>query len=316
MTEIQTAKGPVDSSRLGRVLMHEHVVVIHPELHQNYPSGWEEQSGVRDSIEKLNEAKTGGVDTIVDMTVIGLGRDVERIARIAKETELNIIVATGVYSYDEVPGPWHYRASDGPDPLVELFVRDITEGSPETGVRAGILKATTDKPGVTPDVDRVLRAIAQAHRQTGVPISTHSDAASQTGLEQQRVFAEEGVDLERVVIGHCGDTNDAAYLEKLIDKGSYIGMDRFGLPKFEDRVDIVATMCERGYADRMVLSHDTAVFQHWVPPASLKMLPDWHFLHVLNDVVPALEERGVTEEQIEQMLINNPRRIFDQQGAY
>src|SRR5205807_2646373 len=114
---------------------------------------------------------------------------------------------------------------------------------------------------------RVLRAVAQAHRQTGVPISTHTHAASRRGLDQQRVFQEEGVDLTRVVIGHSGDTTDAAYLEEIIANGSYIGMDRFGIDAmlpFEDRVGIVATMCERGHADKMVLSHDASCFMDWI----------------------------------------------------
>ena len=146
--------------------------------------------------------------------------------------------------------------------MTDMFVRDITEGIADTGIKAAILKCATDEPGVTPGVERVLRAVAQAHRQTGVPISTHTHAATRRGLEQQRIFAEEGVDLSRVVIGHSGDTTDLDYLEELIANGSYIGMDRFGLDTFlttEERVDTVATMCERGHADKMVLSHDAVV---------------------------------------------------------
>ena len=150
---------------------------------------------------------------------------------------------------------------DGPEIMTDMFVGDITDGIADTDIKAAILKCATDEPGVTPGVERVLRAVAQAHRQTGVPISTHTHAATRRGLEQQRIFTEEGVDLSRVVIGHCGDTTDIGYLEELIDNGSYIGMDRFGLDMFlytEERVNTVATMCERGHADKMVLSHDAS----------------------------------------------------------
>ena len=123
---------------------------------------------------------------------------------------------------------------DGPEIMTDMFVGDITEGIAGTGIKAAILKCATDEPGVTPGVERVLRAVAQAHRQTGVPISTHTHAATRRGLEQQRIFAEEGVDLSRVVIGHCGDTTDIGYLEELIGNGSYIGMDRFGLDTLPD----------------------------------------------------------------------------------
>jgi phosphotriesterase-related protein len=169
-------------------------------------------------------------------------------------------------------------------------------------------------------VERVLRAVAQAHRQTGVPISTHTHAATRRGLEQQRIFADEGVDLSRVIIGHCGDSTDIDYLEELIANGSYIGMDRFGMDlilPFEDRVNTVARMCERGHADKMVLSHDAKCYFDALPDALLPTVaPNWHYLHIHTDVLPALKERGVTEEQITTMLVDNPRRIFDRQGGY
>jgi phosphotriesterase-related protein len=139
-------------------------------------------------------------------------------------------------------------------------------------------------------------------------------------LEQQAIFAEEGVDLSRVVIGHSGDSTDIAYLEELIAAGSYIGMDRFGVDVFlstEERVNTVATMCERGHADRMVLSHDACCYFDAVPDeVRSAALPNWHYLHIHNDVIPALKERGVTDEQLTTMLVDNPRRIFENQGGY
>jgi phosphotriesterase-related protein len=201
-----------------------------------------------------------------------------------------------------------------------MFVNDITQGIAGTDIKAAILKCATDEPGVTPGVERVLRAVAQAHRQTGVPISTHTHAATRRGLEQQRIFAEEGVDLSRVVIGHSGDTTDLEYLEELIGAGSYIGMDRFGVDVFlgfEERVDTVAKMCERGHADKMVLSHDAACLMDWLPEDMVSVvMPNWHYLHIHNDVIPALKERGVTDDQLTTMLVDNPRKIFESQGAY
>ena len=115
------------------------------------------------------------------------------------------------------------------------------------------------------------------------------------------------------------DTTDLDYLEELIANGSYIGMDRFGVDvflPFEDRVNTVARMCEREHAEKMVLSHDAACFMDWVPEELLPALPNWHYLHIHHDVIPALKERGVTDEQLKMMLVDNPRRIFENQGAY
>lgn len=208
----------------------------------------------------------------------------------------------------------------GPEIMTDMFVRDIEQGIADTGIRAGILKCATDAPGVTPGVERVLRAVAQAHRRTGAPISTHTHAGLRRGLEQQRIFEEEGVDLSRVVIGHSGDTTDVGYLEEIIATGSYLGMDRFGIDAilpFEDRVGIVARLCERGHADKMVLSHDANCYFDALPESlSSVALPNWHYLHIHDDVIPALKERGVTDEQLHTMLVDNPRRIFERQGVY
>ena len=152
--------------------------------------------------------------------------------------------------------------------MVNLFVKDITEGIAGTGIKAGVIKCATDRPGITPGVERVLRACAQTHRATGTPITTHTDAASRRGLEQQEIFKSEGVDLDRVVIGHSGDTEDLAYLEELIANGSILGMDRFGIDGLlptEKRVGVIAELCQRGYADRMVLSHDASCYLDWIP---------------------------------------------------
>ncbi|MGI9126172.1 MAG: phosphotriesterase family protein [Mycobacterium sp.] len=322
---IDTVRGPVPAADLGVTLMHEHVFVLSPEIIAYYPEGWgDEAAREQQAVDKLNALKAIGVDTIVDPTVIGLGRYIPRIARIAERTDLQIVVATGVYTYNDVPMFFHFTgpgtALNGPEPMVDIFIRDITEGIAGTGVKAGILKCATDEPGITPGVDRVLRAVAAAHRATGVPITTHTHAHSRRGLEQQRVFAEEGVDLSRVVIGHSGDTTDLDYLEELVAAGSYLGMDRFGVDNilsFDDRVDTVSKMCARGHAAKMVLAHDASCYIDWLPEATLPMvLPNWHYLHIHNDVLPALRERGVTEEQITTMLVDNPRAILSHTGAY
>ena len=324
MASVNTVRGAIESAELGATLMHEHVFVLSAEIMQNFPAAWgDEEKRIQDAIARLNELKSRGVSTIVDLTVIGLGRYIPRIQRIAAETAINIVVATGIYTYNDVPMYFHFQGPGtelgGPEFMVDMFVKDIEEGIAETGVRASILKCATDQPGVTAGVERVLRAVAQAHRRTGVPISTHTHAHTRRGLEQQKIFEQEGVDLSRVVIGHSGDTTDISYLEELIANGSYIGMDRFGIDvllPFEDRVDTVARLCERGHAEKMVLSQDAACFNDWLPENVDQVLPRWNFLHIHNDVIPALKERGVTDEQINAMLVDNPRRIFERQGGY
>jgi phosphotriesterase-related protein len=317
MPQVETARGPIDTADLGRVLMHEHVFVLSTEIQQNYPEDWgDEEERVADAVRRLRELKEAGIDTILDPTAIGLGRYVPRVARIAHQVELNIVVATGLYTFNELPMYYQSRPiADGVDAMTVHFVRDITEGIADTGIKAGVIKCATDEPGVTPGVERTLRACAQAHRQTGCPLTTHTSAAQQRGLDQQRIFKEEGVDLTRVVIGHCGDTDDLAYLEKLLAEGSILGMDRFGIDPLgstEKRVEVVAELCRRGHAAQLVLSHDASCYLDWIageqPPGQW---PNWHYLHISQDVIPALRKSGVSEEQIRIMLVEVPQRFFE-----
>jgi phosphotriesterase-related protein len=320
MSTVNTASGPIDTSALGRVLMHEHVFIISPEMQHNVPEDWgDEDTRLADAEKRLTELKLAGIDTILDPTALGLGRYIPRIATLAARIELNILVATGLYAFDEVPHYWKRRipgsGPNGSDPMVNLFVRDITEGIAGTGVKAAVIKCATDRPGVTPDVERTLRACAKASLATDTPITTHTFAAGKVGLDQQAIFRSEGVDLGRVVIGHCGDSDDYAYLEQLIANGSILGMDRFGIDGYQTtakRVEVVAELCRRGYADRMVLSHDASCYLDWIPgeiPPST--MPHWHYLHISNDVIPALLAAGVTQAQIDTMLTDTPKRFFE-----
>lgn len=319
MKQIATAGGrQVGPDDLGPTLMHEHVFVLDTEIERNYPGRWDEETRVADAIEKLESAYERGVRTIVDLTVVGLGRDVPRVQRVARETRLNIVVATGLYAYDDVPMFFKFRGPgrliDGPELLTEFFVRDLTEGIADTGLRASIIKCATDAQGMTPGVERILRAAARAHRETGAPISTHTHAPTERGSDQLEVFKQEGVDCSKVVIGHSGDSTDLDYLQSLLDEGVYLGMDRFGLDlmlSFEERVDTVAALCERGHASQLVLSHDASSYTHnFEVDAKQRLMPNWHYEHIHTDVLPALRERGVRDDQIHQMLVLNPAAIL------
>lgn len=328
MTPVPTVLGPVDSGDLGRTYMHEHLFVLTADVQQNYPEEWgDEDARVADDVDKLRALAAQGVRTIVDPTVVGLGRYVPRVRRVAEQVpELNVVVATGLYTYDSVPFFFHHRGpalteafgAEVPDPMVDLFVKDLTEGIAGTGVRAGMLKCAIDEPGMTPGVERVMRAVALAHHATGAPITVHTHPASRTGLEARRVLCDEGgVDPARIVLGHSGDTTDCDHLCELADAGFLLGMDRFGINlevSFEQRADTLVEMCRRGYAERMVLSQDAACYIDWIEPAVMPLLPQWHYLHIGDEVLPYVRERGVTDEQVETMLVGNPRRLFELSG--
>ena len=317
MPNVETLRGPIDTSQLGFTLMHEHVFVRSEGVEETFPSIWDEAAEIENARAKLAELPGIGVQTLVDLSVHGLGRDIPRMLKAAGDSPVNVIVATGLYTYDEVP---HYFQNRDVDAMADLFVKDISEGIQGTNVKAAILKCATDQPGVTPGVEKVLRAVARAHRRTGVPISTHTHVGTKRGLDQQKMFAEEGVDLGRVVIGHSGDSEDLDYLKELMKAGSYIGMDRFGVDVYlttDKRVAVIAKLCEQGHAAQMVLSHDASCYFDWFPQEAMRQaVPNWHFKHISEDILPALRSSGVTDEQITQMTVDNPRKIFEAQGTY
>ena len=253
-TTVETALGPVPTSELGPTLMHEHIVTRSPGVQENWPHLWDRAGIVAIAEQKMADLHARGIRAIVDLTTVDLGRDIGLIVDVARRSRVHVVVATGVWWM-----PQRYFSGHGVDEVAALFVRDITEGIGATGVKAAIIKCATDTAGVTPVIENILRASARAQKATGVPISTHTWAAGRTGLAQQAIFAQEGVDLRRVIIGHSGDSDDLDYLRTLMERGSTIGMDRFGLEHFlptAKRVEVIARLAAEGYAPRMVLSHD------------------------------------------------------------
>jgi phosphotriesterase-related protein len=324
MGQVHTVRGPVDAAALGPTLMHEHVFIRTPEIEMNWPTDWDRGAAVAEATVRLTELAEAGIGTIVDLTVPGLGRDVAPILEVAEQVPLHIVVATGYYTYEKLPHYFDGRVaglrSSGIDALDEFFALDVEEGIAGSVAHAGMLKCAVDEPGLTRDVERILRAVGRVHRRTGVPITVHTHAATRRGLEVQRVLSEEGVDLSRVVIGHSGDSTDIEYLTALLDAGSVIGMDRFGVDVYcstADRVETVAKLCELGRAGQMVLSHDASCHFDWYEPELVAGAgPNWHYLHISRDVLPALRQRGVSEDDIDTMLVEVPRRLLDHGPGY
>ena len=317
--EVQTFSGPAAPGDLGTTLIHEHVFVGHPELDLNLPHPeWCEDLAIETAVAGLERLWGLGVRTVVDLTVLGLGRDVARVLRVADRVRVRLVASTGYYTSDVLPayfdthGPG--RLVGGPEPLLELFLRDIEVGIADTGVRAGMLKVVTGQQGITPDVCRVMEAAAAAHLRTGVPITTHTHAPSRNGRDQLAFFVERGVAPDRLVIGHCGDSDDLDYLRELMDAGATIGMDRFGMEHVlpdATRIATVQALLRRGYADRMVLSHDAAYFSRVTPPSwRATHTPHWHMENLSRRVLPALRAGGATEDQLHQMMVRNPARIL------
>jgi phosphotriesterase-related protein len=295
--------------------MHEHIFILQPEALQNYghtwgESYWDEQVRVADAIAKLQAVREAGIRTIVDPTAPGLGRYIPRIQRVNAEVDLNIVVATGVYAFLELPNFLAYRS---PEAIAEFFVRELRVGIDDTGVKAAFLKCAVEQHGLVGDVPRILHAVALAAVETGAPVMVHTNSSERTGLLALEALTTHGVDPRRIVIAHAGDSNDLHYLRELADSGVALGCDRFNIPHFnpdERRVETLLSLLEAGYGDRIHLSHDAACFYDFMvgDPAFADERPD--FLHIWRTILPRLRDAGVTQDQLDELTIANPRRFF------
>jgi phosphotriesterase-related protein len=315
MSTVETVRGPVDVGTLGRTLMHEHILLVEAEALNNYshafgPSYWDEEARVADAVAKLDALRETGIRTLVDPTAPGLGRYLPRIVRINESVELNIIVASGLYAFIGLPNFLTYRS---PEAIAEIFVREIRVGINDTGVRAGFLKCAVEEHGMAGDTPRILAAIAIAAVETGAPVMVHTNAARRTGLLALDALTRAGVDPSRIVIAHMGDSNDMDYLRAVGDSGAWMGLDRFGIDHFNplaDRVRTLVALLEAGYGPQLHLSHDAACFCDFMTGDPNFAGEDPSYLLIGRQVLPALRAAGVTDADIDALLIENPRRFF------
>jgi len=318
---VNTVTGPIRVDALGVTLMHEHVLIGYP--------GWEADTLrpgparaeiVETAVEKIRSMQEIGIQSMLDPCPNDLGRDVGLAAEVAGRTGFNIICATGLYKENEGGfAHWHFVRSigRGVEAMAELFIHELTRGIGDTGVKAGIIKVATGAGKITDYEYDVLSAAAMAAVETGAPITTHTDQGTM-GEEQQAFLLEKGVPAHRIIIGHSCGSSDHDYHMRLLDKGSYLGFDRFGLDILapdEQRIDALVALLQKQQERRIVVSHDSVWCTRGQPfPAEMLAAIDVDKLfnptHFHRNIIPALLARGVSREQIDTMLVDNPRRFF------
>ena len=249
MPTVESVTGPLDAGELGTTLIHEHLRTRDDANAFQFPHLYDEEALYAAGVEAAREALDRGVKTIGEPTAMYLHRDVRFIERVARETGLQAIVCTGIYTYDHLPLFWQSRS---PDVMADAFVHDIEQGIQGTDIKAAFLKCAADEPGVNENVEKVHRACARASLRTGAPIMAHSRPASHTGPRQVEIFLEEGVAPEKIQIAHCGDTDDLGYIEGLLEQGVYVGLDRFGIEMYlpMDAGSTRPRRCSRGATRR------------------------------------------------------------------
>lgn len=312
-TTVQTVLGPIPTTNLGATLSHEHILCA--------PSGHESDSTLTFDYEgellkiiaKMKEVRAVGISTIVDPIPMDLGRKVELMADVATGSGMQIICATGLYFETGwlAAYPTYYRLKRV-DELTQIFVKEITEGIGPRRIRPGVIKCATSENMITENERKALIAAARASRETGTPITTHTQGGTM-GPEQLDIFEAEGVSPQNVTIGHCSDSANLSYLLKIVRRGAYIGFDRIGLEMFSDdeaKAGAIAALVALGYEKQMVLSHDHVGCAHGFR-LQRHDEPKRRFTYIHQELLPRLRAAGISDKAIHTMLVENPRRYFE-----
>ncbi len=319
MKYVQTVTGPLETSKIGFSLMHEHVVASAAGIPENYPElyvkGYYEKA-----LKDLKDLKANGIELIVDTAPYDLGRDPRTLKELAEKSGMNIVATTGFFM-DLSPMLGNYT----PDDLAACMIKDLKKGMSGTDIKAGMIKGVMDMEGPTKGREIQHRAAAIASNETGTPVFMHTLAFKQTARFQLEFLKAEGIDMNRVKVDHCLETTDLDYIKWIADQGVWLGVERLPclhLPHehgvaTETRIKMVKQMIDAGMADQMLLSHDTGVLStmwNTKSPEELEFiesLAPQHWLFIKDYVIVKLLEMGVDETVLNKICYENPRRFFE-----
>jgi phosphotriesterase-related protein len=300
--EVITVLGPVAPENLGITQTHEHLILDAYDHYGDYGFVIDDEDLV---IEEVGEYSRLGGRTLVDVTLDEIGRNPQALARIAKASGLNIVMGCSWYREFAYPA---VVAEKNSNELAEILVREIEVGVGDTGIRAGIIgEIGTGRHFIKPAEERVFRASALAQQKTGVAISTHTTRWGTLALEQIAMLREFGADMDKVIIGHLGDRIGVKHLLPIAAEGVYLEVDNIGYTDYQPewvRADNVAALCKEGFSEKVLLSEDICLLSH------LKYQGGKGYGYLLETFVPMLRERSVSDEQIHQMLVENPARVL------
>jgi phosphotriesterase-related protein len=316
---VLAALGPIDGAQLGRTLVHEHIINVSPGIWRTWPEllGGREAFLDRATADLVQLRQEAGVDTVVDLSSADIGRDAGLLREVSARSGVNIVVCTGHHRHFTLT-----TSMRSVDELTEWFVRELSVGIDGTDTRAGIIKVASDRQGVQPAEERVLRAAGRAHLATAAPIYAHSCAPAGVGNRQADVLEEEGVPLSAVCIGHADDIDHYDYALALAARGCWLGMDRYpggpshlrdAEPRWQDRAEVVARLIADGFIDKVLLSHDHSIGLTVFEPDDVRRYHDDHpdaMLLIHRRVLPYLESRCGRDDLADRLLVDNPRRFL------
>ncbi len=309
MKKINTATGEIDITSLGKVLSHEHIAVYSPSLHNGFGESWIDIKSVAErAIALLKQAKKEClIDTIIDGTPIDIGRNEELLKYVSQESGVNIILSSGMYFCEEA-----FLFRQTPSEFAKHFINECLYGIKGSGIKPNILKCATGASGFTKNNRLLLDTMSIVQRETRLPLYAHNEHRIKTAYEQLKVFEKKHVNLEKVIIGHCSDTDDITYLEDIAKSGCYLGFDRISQNSLEHKAMIIAEMIDRGCENKILLSHDYCVYCDMFGE-NLKNInrEGQHFAAIDKMLIPLIKKYGVSDEKIYKITNINITDLFE-----
>ncbi len=304
MSRLYTTLGDYPADTPGMILPHEHIFVdLGPIAARSYLTA-DVDEVVRVMLPHVQAAQAAGVTTLVECTPVGVGRRVDLVKAVSEAAAFPVVVATGIYREPWVPD-WAHAASEAD--LTAWLVRELSEGIETTGVRAAWIKLSAGDDGISPVEAKILRAAAQAGRETGALIGSHT-IRGRVVRDQLDIIEAAGYRADRFLWIHTQAEPDFALHLEMARRGAWLEYDAIGSDAFADAwfIEHIQRLLEAGFGDRLLLSHDRG----WYDPSKPHGGTQLPYTYLSTTFLPALRASGVDEATITQLTVHNPWRAF------
>lgn len=339
---IRTVQGPIAADDLGITLGHEHLLIDLRGLWEQPPAGRaylvEQEPTLENlgallrnpydsrpnlliddpelSIQELRHYRAAGGQSIVDLTTVGIRPEPEKLRAIAQRSGIQVIAGCGYYRQPLLPAELHERSTEA---IADDLLRWLNEGMYGTSIRAGLMGELGTSSPIYPFEERQLRAAARVQQQTGASINVHPLIWGHEHLRILDILEEEGADLTRVAISHCDELAEPEWHARIAERGAVLSFDTFGSetyfdrsfaqePRDTERITCVLRLLEKGYGAQITLAHDICT------RIQLHRYGGWGWDHVLANIVPRLRHAGVSEQELDTMLVETPKRLLTLPG--
>jgi phosphotriesterase-related protein len=303
--QVVTVRGSISPQNLGVVLTHEHVLVDFIGADKVNRGRYDRDEVFRVALPHLKRAKQLGCRSLVECTPAYLGRDPVLLRRLAEVSELEILTNTGYYG--AVNGKYlpQHAHSESADQLAARWLLEWREGIDDTGVRPGFIKTGVDAGSLTAINRKLIQAAARTHLQSGLTIAAHTGDGT-AALEQLDVLKDEGASCSAFIWVHAQSEQDSAVHARAAGLGAWVEFDGVGPQTVERHVELVQAMKANGYLGRVLLSHDAGWYNVGEPGGGTFR----SYETLLTELLPALGRAGLTDAEIKQLTVDNPREAF------